>query len=102
MIRPNPNGVSAPPCFYFFACRQHAALEKNGKSLCHGCAAHAEGREYPLRAPSRRPLYLSDRQVAEALSLIAPPRRRMRAERYRCCSLAAQPSGCAPRTIAAS
>jgi len=89
MIQPNLNGASAPPCFYFYACRRHAALEKNGKSLCRACAAHAHGREYPLRTPCREPLYLSDREVATALGMIAPPRRRMRAQRYRCFSQAA-------------
>jgi len=84
MILLSANGASAPPCFYFSACRRHAALEKNGKSLCRACAAHADGREYPLRAPSRQPLYLSDREVAGAVGMIAPPRRRIRVQRYRC------------------
>ena len=83
MIPPNLNGASAPPCFYFSACRGHAALEKNGKSLCHACAACTRGREYPLRAPSRLPLYLSDRELGEALSLISSPRRRVR-RRWHC------------------
>lgn len=66
-----PGGM--PPCFYFKSCRRRAQIEKHGKSLCRQCAERLKGREYPLRKPSYRPLYINDKEIQEALSMVAPP-----------------------------
>jgi hypothetical protein len=79
-MEPSPLGL-APPCFYFQSCRGYAEIEKNGKSLCHRCAARLRGSEFPLRAPSREPLYSKDRDAAAAMDMLTcvkPARHRQR------------------------
>lgn len=66
--------TDAPACFYFRICRNRAGVEKNGKTMCRACAARHPGREFPLRPPSRAPLYGNDRELAVAMDL-RPPRR---------------------------
>lgn len=46
--------MSGFPCFY--QCGDEAAVEKQGKSVCRGCAARLKGSEYPLREATREPL----------------------------------------------
>ncbi len=60
------------PCCYFSSCRHNAAIEKDGKSLCHSCADRFAGREYPLRPPAREPLYKDDQEVSESLGIPVP------------------------------
>lgn len=62
--------IAAPPCFFWGLCGERAAFEKAGRSVCHGCAARLRGIEYPLRGPSREPIYLTGRAVAEALDMV--------------------------------
>jgi hypothetical protein len=59
-----------PPCFNFRLCRDRAVLEKGGRSLCRGCAASVNGREYPLRKPSHEALYPSGLDCAQATDMI--------------------------------
>jgi len=59
-----------PPCFFWKLCDRRAVVEKAGRSLCGECASHIKGNEYPLRAPSTQPLYLTGRVAAEALDMI--------------------------------
>jgi hypothetical protein len=61
---------SAPPCFYWVCCRQRAALEKAGRSVCRRCSAMLRGTEYPLRNPCAESLYPSGRTAAEALDML--------------------------------
>jgi hypothetical protein len=63
------------PCFHFSSCRQNATVEKSGKSLCRSCADRLEGREYPLRPPTREPLYKDDQEVSESLDIPVPRRK---------------------------
>ena len=63
---------TVPPCFYWARCRQRAALEKSGRSVCRLCSASLCGTEYPLRNPSAEPLYASARTAAEALDMLEP------------------------------
>jgi hypothetical protein len=64
----------APPCFYARLCGRRAEIEMCGRSVCRACAANnLRGREYPLRAPTPKPLYSSDRAAAEALDIYDPP-----------------------------
>ncbi|MGB6431504.1 MAG: hypothetical protein WBF06_13035 [Candidatus Acidiferrales bacterium] len=64
---------AAPPsCFYFRMCDRAAEIEKCGKAVCRQCAAtNLRGREYPLRKPTRRPLYSSDNEAADSLDMDA-------------------------------
>ncbi len=62
--------VVSKPCFFWNLCERRAALEKAGRSVCHGCASRLNGREYPLRVESREALYLTGRAAAEALDMI--------------------------------
>src|SRR5690242_19220568 len=51
-----PNSV-APPCFFAGVCRQRAAIEKAGRSVCRECAGtRLRGSEYPLRDAASEPL----------------------------------------------
>jgi hypothetical protein len=68
-MEPSSLGL-APPCFYFRSCRGYAEIEKNGKSLCRCCAGRLKGSEFPLRAPSREPLYSKDRDAAVAMDML--------------------------------
>jgi hypothetical protein len=63
---------SANPCFYFAACGRYAALEKCGKSLCCNCGRRFGRVEYPLRRPSREPLYFTTREARLAMGLEDP------------------------------
>ena len=69
-----PTGPS--PCFYWRCCRNLAELEKAGKAVCRACAGRVRGREYPLRSPSRDPLYPALRDAADALDMQEPRRRK--------------------------
>jgi hypothetical protein len=66
--------LGAPPCFYFEVCGRPSSLEKQGKAVCSPCAAHFAGREYPLRPPTREPLYDSSRAAAKSLGMLEPRR----------------------------
>jgi hypothetical protein len=66
-------GTLAPPCFNFALCKERAAVEKRGRAVCRRCAAALTGREYPLRAPSKRNIYRSVIEAVEAKSPTAPP-----------------------------
>ena len=60
------------PCFYFSSCRHNATVEKEGKSLCRSCAGQFHSREYPLRPPTREPLYKHDQELSDSLGIPAP------------------------------
>lgn len=62
--------ISAPPCFFSKVCLQRSAVEKAGRSVCLGCAARLRGMEYPLRAPSIEPLYITGHSASEALDMV--------------------------------
>ena len=62
--------TSPPPCFFWTSCHRRAALEKQGKSVCAECAEGLKGTAYPLRPPSRAPLYRSGFAAAEAMDMI--------------------------------
>jgi hypothetical protein len=67
--------TAAPPCFFARVCRQRAAIEKSGRSVCRECAAtRVHGHEYPLRDPEAEPLYLTGRVASEALDMIEEAR----------------------------
>jgi hypothetical protein len=61
---------AAPPCFFWSSCRCLAELEKQGKSVCSACGAHLIGQTYPLRAPTRQPLYSTGTAAAAATGMI--------------------------------
>jgi len=63
------NEISAPPCFNFAICKSRAEIEKCGRAVCRCCAASLAGREYPLRAPSKRGIYRSVIEAVEALDM---------------------------------
>ena len=70
-------------CFYWKLCRRHAELEKGGKSVCRRCGQRLRGRAYPLRPPSRQPLYPNARACAEALDMVETDHKRMnRSDRW--------------------
>ena len=62
--------AAPPPCYFWNVCAERAAMEKAGRSVCVRCSAHLRGTQYPLRAPSLKPLYASGRAAAEAMNLI--------------------------------
>ena len=63
--------IAAPPCFFAGVCRQRAAVEKAGRSVCHQCAGtRLRGIEYPLRDAASEPLYLTGRAASEALDMV--------------------------------
>ena len=70
-----PDG--SPPCFFWKLCSGRAVLEKAGRSVCRRCAATLRGQEYPLRPPTRRPLYLRGRDAAEAMQMIESNHKRL-------------------------
>ena len=59
-----------PPCFFWDVCAQVSKIEKAGRSVCTQCAVALAGIEYPLRAPSLQPLYLTGRMAAGALDML--------------------------------
>jgi len=68
-MRAAPNGAP-PPCFYYKLCGRSAEIEKCGRGVCRICgAANLRGREYPLREPTRRPLYATDNEAAESVDM---------------------------------
>jgi hypothetical protein len=64
-----PEVIGPPPCYFWNVCSQRAAIEKAGRAVCSRCAANLRGYEYPLRAPSRAPIYKSGREVADAMNV---------------------------------
>jgi hypothetical protein len=66
--------IVPPPCFNFALCKERAAVEKRGRAVCRRCAAALTGREYPLRAPSKRNIYRSVIEAVEALDMYEPRR----------------------------
>jgi len=64
------NEINKPPCFFAEVCLKWAEMEKAGRSVCHDCAVHLRGVEYPLRGPSLQPIYLTGRTAAEALDML--------------------------------
>lgn len=52
-----------------------ADVEKQGKSVCRSCAAGLRGTEYPLREPSREPLYWHPNELVVQLDMHARPLR---------------------------
>jgi hypothetical protein len=67
----DPERLLGPsPCFYFASCGRPSTLEKQGRTVCASCATQLSGREYPLRPPTREPMYDSSRAAAKALGMI--------------------------------
>jgi hypothetical protein len=67
----NERNRLAPPCFFSRVCRQPAAVEKAGRSVCQQCAeTRVRGVEYPLRGASAEPLYFTGRAASEALDMV--------------------------------
>jgi hypothetical protein len=50
-------------------CASVAAVEKQGKTLCRVCAATLKGQEFPLRPPTRTPLYSSASELCRDLGI---------------------------------
>ncbi|MDE3136893.1 MAG: hypothetical protein KGL59_09990 [Acidobacteriota bacterium] len=63
------NGFSAPPCFFHRDCGGVAEVEKQGKAICRACASGLSGVEYPLRKPSREPLYSKPEELVLQLEM---------------------------------
>jgi hypothetical protein len=61
--------IEAYPCFFHRDCGGTAEVEKQGKSVCKGCAARINGSEYPLRKPCREPLYPNVRDLILQLGM---------------------------------
>lgn len=59
----------ARPCFFHRDCGGAAEIEKQGKAVCRPCASGMNGIEYPLRAPSREPLYRVPEELAKQLGI---------------------------------
>lgn len=57
------------PCFFHGECGGVAEIEKQGKAVCRPCAMGIKGIEYPLRAPSREPLYPVPEDLARQLGM---------------------------------
>ncbi|HVB35387.1 MAG TPA: hypothetical protein VNJ52_13585 [Patescibacteria group bacterium] len=79
---PRPaSAVSSPAfgavCFFHRHCGNAADVEKQGKMLCRRCATAIPAEEFPLRAPTREPLYRSADDLVRQLGMELPcPRRR--------------------------
>ncbi len=59
------------PCYYRRAgCQNASEVEKQGRSVCRACAGFLIGQEYPLRRPTRRPIYPAEHQMREALHIL--------------------------------
>jgi hypothetical protein len=69
---------SAPPCFFHRDCGATAEVEKQGKSVCRPCAGGLAGTAYPLREPSREPLYGKPEELVLQLDMKEPKRKRSR------------------------
>lgn len=59
----------ARPCFFHRDCGGMAEVEKQGKAVCRCCATGLKGIEYPLRAPSREPLYPMPEELVKQLDM---------------------------------
>lgn len=68
--------AEARPCFFHGECGGMAEVEKQGKAVCRPCAMGIKGTEYPLRAPSREPLYPVPEELAQQLGMHAGKTRR--------------------------
>ncbi len=68
--RPFSTDCSPPPCFYWKSCRRYAGVEQQGKSVCRPCAERLKGIPYPLRLPTRAPLYHSGWELARDLDML--------------------------------
>lgn len=66
----------APPCFFHRDCGGIAEIEKQGKAVCRVCAGGLEGIEYPLRVPSREPLYRKPKELVLQLEMKEQRRKR--------------------------
>lgn len=64
------------PCFFHGECGGTAEIEKQGKAVCRPCAMRIKGVEYPLRAPSREPLYPVPEELERQLGMHAGKARR--------------------------
>jgi hypothetical protein len=65
-----PPCCAPSPCFYYNLCRRTAEVEKCGRAVCRICAAaNLRGREFPLREPTRLPLYATDNEAAESVDM---------------------------------
>lgn len=62
-------GNEARPCFFHRDCGGTAEIEKQGKAVCRICASAMNGIEYPLRAPSRDPLYPMPEELVKQLGM---------------------------------
>lgn len=69
-------GFAAPPCFFHRDCGGTAAIEKQGKAVCRVCADGLNGIEYPLRPPSREPLYRKAEELVLQLEMKEGRRKR--------------------------
>lgn len=69
-------GHTAPPCFFHRDCGETAEIEKQGKAVCRPCARGLNGTEYPLRQPSRDPLYLRPEELVLQLEMKESKRKR--------------------------
>lgn len=68
--------TSAPPCFFHRRCGNTAVMEKQGKTLCRPCGSRIAADEFPLRAPTREPLYWSAQDLVRQLGMEMPRHRR--------------------------
>jgi hypothetical protein len=62
-------GFKAPPCFFHRDCGGVAEIEKQGKAVCRACAGGLSGVQYPLREPSREPLYSKPEELVLQLEM---------------------------------
>ncbi|HVB99013.1 MAG TPA: hypothetical protein VNJ12_06730 [Candidatus Dormibacteraeota bacterium] len=64
---------SAPsPCFFHRRCGNTAETEKQGKTLCRPCASEISADEFPLREPTREPLYWSANDLVRQMDMQMP------------------------------
>jgi hypothetical protein len=70
------NGFAARPCFFHRDCGGAAELEKQGKAVCRACGQGLHGIEYPLREPSREPLYWKAEELVLQLDMKEGGRKR--------------------------
>lgn len=78
-VMPNYALQATTPCFFHRRCGNIAVTEKQGKTLCRSCANAINAEEFPLRAPTREPLYRSTDDLVRQLGMELP-RSRRRAE----------------------
>ena len=68
-VTPNSAPQAATPCFFHRRCGNVAVTEKQGKTLCRSCANSISAEEFPLRAPTREPLYRSTEDLVRQLGM---------------------------------